>query len=241
MRGGGGRVASPPTRASRPKPSWERSWWSRCRRRASCQRAGWCATRGLGATRRCWTGWMPPGCGTWPKCRARPKCGRCASRPTAGGGRRWPMEWCFEEGKGGLGMDQYELRFWRGWYHHMTLVEAHHFLVRLHQRLMARSEPTPDAPAPAGREGDLQAPRDCGPPGRRPLATAGGAAPESAYRALLAAGYLATTRPRSARGLGAARLPAPAPGRRLPLSSQTPPHLSGSPWLMSPLKVSLSC
>jgi len=50
----------------------------------------------------------------------------------------------FEEGKAELGMDHYELRFWRGWYHHMTLVIlAHHFLVRLHQRLMARAIPTP--------------------------------------------------------------------------------------------------
>lgn len=74
-------------------------------------------------------------------------------------GMRWPIECCFEEGKGELGMDHYELRFWRGWYHHMTLVIlAHHFLVRLHQRLMARSIPLPAAAAPAGREGDLHAP-----------------------------------------------------------------------------------
>jgi SRSO17 transposase len=64
---------------------------------------------------------------------------------------RWPIEWCFEEGKGQLGLDQYELRFWRGWYHHMTLVLlAHHFLVRLRQRLMARAAATP-APPPGLR------------------------------------------------------------------------------------------
>jgi SRSO17 transposase len=57
-------------------------------------------------------------------------------------GMRWPIECCFEEGKGEVGMDHYELRFWRGWHHHMTLVIlAHHFLVRLRQRLMHR-EPT---------------------------------------------------------------------------------------------------
>jgi SRSO17 transposase len=76
-------------------------------------------------------------------------------------GMRWPIESCFEEGKGELGMDQYELRFWRGWYHHMTLVIlAHHFLVRLRQRLLARSASTLAAAAPAGREGDLHAPGD---------------------------------------------------------------------------------
>ncbi|HEV2462056.1 MAG TPA: hypothetical protein VGS80_27195, partial [Ktedonobacterales bacterium] len=76
-------------------------------------------------------------------------------------GMRWPIECCFEEGKGELGMDQYELRCWRGWYHHMTLVIlAHHCLVRLHQRLMARRAPSPAAAAPAGREGDLHVPAD---------------------------------------------------------------------------------
>jgi SRSO17 transposase len=54
-------------------------------------------------------------------------------------GMRWPIEACFAEGKGELGMDHYELRFWRGWHHHMTMVIlAHHFLVRLQQRLNQR-------------------------------------------------------------------------------------------------------
>ncbi len=36
-------------------------------------------------------------------------------------------------------MDHYELRFWRGWHHHMTLVIlAHHFLVRWQQKLALR-------------------------------------------------------------------------------------------------------
>jgi SRSO17 transposase len=56
-------------------------------------------------------------------------------------GMRWPIECCFEEGKGELGMDHDELRFWRGWQHHMTLVIlAQHVLVRLRQRLMERSD-----------------------------------------------------------------------------------------------------
>jgi SRSO17 transposase len=54
-------------------------------------------------------------------------------------GMRWPIEACFEEGKEEVGLDQYELRFWRGWHHHMTLVIlAHHFLVRLQRRLDQR-------------------------------------------------------------------------------------------------------
>jgi SRSO17 transposase len=61
-------------------------------------------------------------------------------------GMRWPIETCFAECKGELGMDQYELRFWRGWHHHMTLVFlAHHFLVRWQQRLNQREGgPAPD-------------------------------------------------------------------------------------------------
>jgi len=47
-------------------------------------------------------------------------------------GMRWPIESCFEEAKGNLGMASYQTRSWRGWHHHMTLVMlAHHFLVRL--------------------------------------------------------------------------------------------------------------
>ncbi|HKF37713.1 MAG TPA: IS701 family transposase [Ktedonobacteraceae bacterium] len=54
-------------------------------------------------------------------------------------GMRWPIETCFAECNGELGMDHYELRFWRGWHHHMTLVIlAHHFLVRWQQRLNQR-------------------------------------------------------------------------------------------------------
>ena len=53
-------------------------------------------------------------------------------------GMRWPIESIFEESKGEVGMDHYEMRSWMGWHHppcgdhHMLLVSlAHHFLVRL--------------------------------------------------------------------------------------------------------------
>ena len=47
-------------------------------------------------------------------------------------GMRWPIETIFEESKGEVGMDHYEIRSWIGWHHHMLLVSlAHHFLVRL--------------------------------------------------------------------------------------------------------------
>ena len=51
-------------------------------------------------------------------------------------GMRWPIETIFEEAKGEVGMDHYELRSWIGWHHHMLLVAlAHHFLVRLRIQL----------------------------------------------------------------------------------------------------------
>jgi SRSO17 transposase len=36
-------------------------------------------------------------------------------------GSRWTVERCFEEAKGEVGLDQYEVRSWRGWYRHVTL------------------------------------------------------------------------------------------------------------------------
>jgi SRSO17 transposase len=51
------------------------------------------------------------------------------------GGQRWPIETAFEEAKGEVGMDHYEVRTWRGWHHHMTQTFlAHHVLVRMRLR-----------------------------------------------------------------------------------------------------------
>lgn len=36
-------------------------------------------------------------------------------------GDRWTVEECFESGKGEVGLDQYEVRSWQGWYRHITL------------------------------------------------------------------------------------------------------------------------
>jgi len=50
-------------------------------------------------------------------------------------GMRWPIATIFEEAKGEVGFDHYEMRSWLGWHHHMLLVSlAHHFLVRLRVR-----------------------------------------------------------------------------------------------------------
>jgi len=44
-------------------------------------------------------------------------------------GSRWTIEICFESAKNEVGLDQYEVRIWQGWYRHMTLAMfAHAFL-----------------------------------------------------------------------------------------------------------------
>jgi SRSO17 transposase len=44
-------------------------------------------------------------------------------------GRRWAIEACFEEAKGEVGLDHYEVRSWTGWHRHITLAcLAHAFL-----------------------------------------------------------------------------------------------------------------
>lgn len=47
-------------------------------------------------------------------------------------GMRWMIEECFEAAKGEVGLDQYEVRHWHGWYRHITLaMTAHAFLAAM--------------------------------------------------------------------------------------------------------------
>lgn len=49
-------------------------------------------------------------------------------------GARWSVEQCLEEAKGETGLDQYQVRTWRSWHRHITLVLlAHAFLAWLRQ------------------------------------------------------------------------------------------------------------
>lgn len=53
---------------------------------------------------------------------------------------RWAIERCFQESKSELGLDQYEVRTWRGWHRHITLVmAAYALLVTLHQRQLKKN------------------------------------------------------------------------------------------------------
>jgi SRSO17 transposase len=68
-------------------------------------------------------------------------------------GLRWAIEQCFEEAKTELGMDQYEVRKYPGWHHHMlTTMLAHFFLWHLQIRLGKKSTSHYSVPAedPAG-------------------------------------------------------------------------------------------
>ncbi len=57
------------------------------------------------------------------------------------GHNRWPVEDCFPRGKQEVGLDDYEVRGWRGFHHHMTLVMlALWFLVLQTRRLGKKTE-----------------------------------------------------------------------------------------------------
>ena len=58
-------------------------------------------------------------------------------------GARWTVESCFEEGKGEVGLDHYEVRTFQGWYRHITLcMLAHAFLavLRAHSQTIFKPE-----------------------------------------------------------------------------------------------------
>jgi SRSO17 transposase len=56
-------------------------------------------------------------------------------------GVRWRVEEFFEDGKGHLGMAQYEARSWTSWHHHMSLVALAHLFVTQTRRDLNRKVP----------------------------------------------------------------------------------------------------
>jgi SRSO17 transposase len=73
-------------------------------------------------------------------------CGTTLAEMAQAIGTRWTVEQCFEEGKGEVGLDHYEVRSWQGWYRHITLcMLAHAFLVVLRtQSQVLMEEPGED-------------------------------------------------------------------------------------------------
>ena len=61
------------------------------------------------------------------------------------------IEECFEEAKGQVGLDQYEVRRWEGWYRHITLAMlAHACLAVVRHHAMAQGCPAEKGAAAAG-------------------------------------------------------------------------------------------
>ena len=57
-------------------------------------------------------------------------------------GSRWTIEECFEMAKGEVGLDQYEVRGWIGWYRHITFAMlALAFLAKLRWNLEQSETP----------------------------------------------------------------------------------------------------
>lgn len=56
-------------------------------------------------------------------------------------GVRWRVEEFFEDGKGQLGMSQYEARSWTSWHHHMSLVALAHLFVTQTRHNLNRKVP----------------------------------------------------------------------------------------------------
>ena len=85
---------------------------------------------------------------------------------------RWPIETEFETEKSDIGLDEYEVRSWPGWHHHITMcLLASVFLLRLQQEWGEKDAPhhaPPSLPSGAGTApaGTVWA--------RRPAAVAGG-------------------------------------------------------------------
>ena len=69
-------------------------------------------------------------------------------------GIRWAIEECFEGAKGQVGLDQYEVRRWEGWYRHITLsMLAHAYLAVIRHQATAEGQPEEKGAIPAGMKG----------------------------------------------------------------------------------------
>src|SRR5437763_4104618 len=56
-------------------------------------------------------------------------------------GSRWQIEEGYEQAKGGVGLDQYEVRTWRAWYRYVTLaLLAYAMLVVMQQQARAQEK-----------------------------------------------------------------------------------------------------
>jgi SRSO17 transposase len=69
---------------------------------------------------------------------------------------RWPIETEFETDKSDVGLDEYEVRSWAGWQHHITMcLLASAFLLTLQQEWGEKDAPTHPAPDLSGGAGTV--------------------------------------------------------------------------------------
>ena len=72
-------------------------------------------------------------------------------------GSRWTVEQCFEGGKGEVGLDEYEVRSWQGWYRHITLCMLAQAFLTVLRAESASQEPEQAEQRGKKREHRLQA------------------------------------------------------------------------------------
>jgi SRSO17 transposase len=75
------------------------------------------------------------------------------------GAHRWAIATAFQQAKGEAGLDEYEVRGWAGWHHHITLVLlAAAFLLTIQQAWGGKAGPPYGAASGAGAPGGVAAP-----------------------------------------------------------------------------------
>lgn len=72
-------------------------------------------------------------------------------------GSRWTIEQCFEEAKGEVGLDHYEVRSWTGWYRHITLAMWAYALLTVLRAVQLPTEGAPQKTLPQPAPSSLAA------------------------------------------------------------------------------------
>ena len=99
----------------------------------------------------CWSGAASPSPGSWPITSASAPVDTTLEELVRVAGTRWTIEECFEEAKGEVGLDQYEVRKWDGWYRHITLAMlAHACLAVVRRQALEPGGPGEKGAVPAG-------------------------------------------------------------------------------------------
>ena len=89
----------------------------------------------------CWRGAALPSLQSWPATCASARRAPALAELVRVAGTRWATLECFEEAKGQVGLDQYEVRKWDGWYRHITLAMlAHAYLAVIRHQAMEQGE-----------------------------------------------------------------------------------------------------